>query len=280
VKRWLVRVTLALLVLGAAGLACLRGDPAPDWGPSAKALQSGELSHGGLVRHYLWYQPQGEGPFVVFPDGFQHSWNDARHEGPAADKGLDDTAFLVALADELIAHHRADPKRVYAIGLSNGAMMALTLACRAADRFAGVVAVAGQWPTREACHPAAPLSVGLVLGDADPLVPYQGGQVAKDRGDVLSGLETASLFAHLDGCGAEPRVTPLPDTQPNDGTTTSLDTFSGCREGAEVRLYTVHGGGHTWPGGWQYLAPRLVGKTSRDWSASEEMWAFLKDKHR
>ena len=47
---------------------------------------------------------------------------------------------------------------------------------------------------------------------------------------------------------------------------------------AEVRLYTVLHGGHTWPGGWQYLSERLVGKTSRDWSASEAIWAFLKDK--
>ncbi len=310
-KRWLLRVALALLVVSVGCLACLRGEPAPDWGPSTQALKPGELAFGGLTRHYLWFQPQGDGPFplvlalhgrygdgagqekmtglsrvaekegfiVVFPDGYQRSWNDARQVGPAAEKGLDDTAFLVALADDFIAHHRADPRRVYAAGLSNGAMMSLTLACRAAARFAGVFAVAGQWPSREACQPAEPISVALVLGDHDPLVPYAGGEVAKDRGAVLSGEQTLALFAHLDGCAEGPERSALKDLL-NDGTTTTVERFSGCSGGAEVRLYTVVGGGHTWPGGWQYLAERLVGKTSRDWSASEEMWAFLKDKHR
>jgi polyhydroxybutyrate depolymerase len=220
------------------------------------------------------------GFIVVFPDGYEKSWNDCRKVGPAAEKNLDDTAYLVALKDEFVAHHHADPHRTYVAGLSNGGMMALTLACRAADHFAGVVAVAGQWSTREECKPKVPISVALMLGEKDPLVPYEGGEVSRDRGPVLSARKTLELFGRLDECPAEPHRSQLIDADRSDGTTTDVDVWAGCAAGTEVRLYTVHNGGHTWPGGWQYLAERWVGKTARDWSASEEIWAFLKDKTR
>jgi len=45
----------------------------------------------------------------------------------------------------------------------------------------------------------------------------------------------------------------------------------------DVVLYDVQGGGHTWPGGWQYLGVWLVGKTSREINASDLMWEFFKN---
>lgn len=39
---------------------------------------------------------------------------------------------------------------------------------------------------------------------------------------------------------------------------------------------TIHGAGHTWPGGLQYLPERRVGRTSRDVSANEVIWEFFK----
>jgi polyhydroxybutyrate depolymerase len=68
---------------------------------------------------------------------------------------------------------------------------------------------------------------------------------------------------------------PLPDTDPDDGTITHVTGWTGCAGAAQIRLYSVTGGGHTWPGGWQYLGERWVGRTSRDFSASEEVWCFL-----
>lgn len=37
----------------------------------------------------------------------------------------------------------------------------------------------------------------------------------------------------------------------------------------------VHGGGHTWPGGDQYVGERLVGGVTRDFSASRAVLDFL-----
>ena len=46
-----------------------------------------------------------------------------------------------------------------------------------------------------------------------------------------------------------------------------------AEDGAEVVLYEIQGGGHTWPGG--ALQPEvMLGKTCRDWNASEAIWQF------
>ena len=73
-----------------------------------------------------------------------------------------------------------------------------------------------------------------------------------------------------------PAVTVLPDFYPEDGTTATLAVYQNGTDGAEVRLCTIAGGGHTWPGGAQYLPEAMVGKTSRDFEASAELWAFFK----
>jgi polyhydroxybutyrate depolymerase len=48
-----------------------------------------------------------------------------------------------------------------------------------------------------------------------------------------------------------------------------------CTSGADVQYYIITGGGHTWPGGLQYLPEAVVGRTSRDINASELLWQFF-----
>jgi polyhydroxybutyrate depolymerase len=55
---------------------------------------------------------------------------------------------------------------------------------------------------------------------------------------------------------------------------TEADT-PGCAGGVSVALYTVAGGGHAWPGGEHPLPGRIVGRTSRDFDASEVIWRFF-----
>jgi polyhydroxybutyrate depolymerase len=51
--------------------------------------------------------------------------------------------------------------------------------------------------------------------------------------------------------------------------------YTGCADDADVVLYTVHGGGHTWPGGGP--GPEwLVGSTSSGVDATRQMWAFFR----
>ena len=44
-----------------------------------------------------------------------------------------------------------------------------------------------------------------------------------------------------------------------------------------TKLIIVEGGGHTWPGGWQYLPEWMVGKTSQDVDANAIIWQFFSE---
>ena len=67
----------------------------------------------------------------------------------------------------------------------------------------------------------------------------------------------------------------LPDRDSRDETTVTAYAYPGCSRGVRVVLYRIEGGGHTWPGGRQYLREERVGKTSRDINACDEIWAFF-----
>jgi polyhydroxybutyrate depolymerase len=43
-----------------------------------------------------------------------------------------------------------------------------------------------------------------------------------------------------------------------------------------VILIRLEGGGHTWPGGLQYLPERLIGGVCRDFDATELIWTFFR----
>ena len=121
-----------------------------------------------------------------------------------------------------------------------------------------------------------------INGTEDPLVPYEGGAVrvfGRDRGQIWSTDRTVQFWARINGCGGAPRPAALPDRDPADGTTTLRFDYPGCR-GAAVTLLQVNGGGHTWPGGIQYLPPAMIGRTARDFDASETIWTFFKELRR
>jgi len=218
------------------------------------------------------------GFMVVYPDGLDRSWADGRGVTSADRRGVDDVRFLAALVDEVDRRHPVDRARVYATGMSNGGFMSARLACDVADRFAAVALVAASISdvTAKACRPSGPVSVAILEGTEDPLVPYRGGAMGRnaDRGQVLSHEQAIRLFRDLARCTATVKREHAPD-QAGDGTTVDVDVYPECEGGAEVRGYTVRGGGHTWPGGDAYLPAILVGKTSRNLDASEAIWSFF-----
>ena len=52
--------------------------------------------------------------------------------------------------------------------------------------------------------------------------------------------------------------------------------YTNCADDAAVVLYTIQGGGHTWPGG-KPLPEWLVGPTSHSVDATSQMWAFFRE---
>jgi polyhydroxybutyrate depolymerase len=303
---------LLLLAAGAAAVALPIGSGCVHAGRRAgPPLERATLESGGLQRSYGLYDPepvgtgkrplflalhggggdgerqdrishftavaQREGFLAVFPDGIEKSWADARRTTPAGQKGIDDVAFLGALIDELIQTRRADGRRVYVTGMSNGGFETQHLVCLLSHRIAAAASVVATLPAAEVqgCTLSRAVPLAFILGDKDPLVPYEGGQVVRSRGEVLSGPASARFFAQKEACAPQPEVTLLPDLAPDDGTRIEKRLWKGCKGGGEVALYTVQSGGHTWPGGEQYLPQAIIGKTSRDLNASEEIWRFV-----
>jgi polyhydroxybutyrate depolymerase len=212
-----------------------------------------------------------EGFVAVYPEGLDRRWNDGRGYGASHD----DVGFVRALLDTLRRELAIDPRRIYATGISNGAIFSYRLACDMPGVFAAVAPVAGAMPVDLApsCAHAEPVSVLAMQGTADPLMPYAGGGVASRRGRVFSAEESVGFWARVAGCGGPVTVTEEPD-RVADGTRVRHTDFGPCLDRRRaVELYTIEGGGHTWPGG--PPAGRAVGRVSRELDATALIWSFF-----
>ena len=223
---------------------------------------------------------------VVYPQGVGRAWNDGRITQVTEPHrtGVDDLAFFDSLLELISARHAVDARRVYATGISNGGIFSHYLAANRSEKIAAIAPVVGGIadPFHERFAPTDPVSVLIVQGTADPLVPYDGGPIAapdrKDRGGIVPTDEAVRLWVEANGCGPEPETAWLPDRDPDDGCLTESRTWGNGRNGAEVVLWRIEGGGHTWPGGIQYLPVRFIGPATRDFG-SAEIWEFLQ-RHR
>lgn len=228
---------------------------------------------------------------ALYPDGIELNWNDGRMDEEANDRAhrenIDDVGFISALIDTMISDHNIDPKRVYVTGISNGAIMAYRLACELTDKITAIAPVDGNMPVLlyPVCSPSRPISVLAINNTNDPLVPFNGGDIYGsirkiNLGKVLSVNESVLFWVRRNECSPDPVVNEEPDTDPKDGTRVKRTCYSGGLEGTEVILYAVEGGGHTWPGGSQYLPVWIIGRTSRDIDASDVIWSFFKNHSR
>lgn len=219
----------------------------------------------------------GHGFAAVYPDGYQRSWNDGRGGGPAGEDGIDDVGFLDALLDEVAGQVSVDPTRVYVVGISNGGMMAQRLACERAERIAATASVIASMPEaiEPTCEPGAVMSMLLMNGTEDPLVPYEGGPVSSsdNEGVVLSTAATIEFWRLRAACDTQPTETTINELA--DDTSVRHERYAGCQGGASLELYEVVGGGHTWPGGPQYLSEERIGRVSQELDAAETIWAWF-----
>lgn len=215
------------------------------------------------------------GFLVVYPQGIDYRWHAGLDTGGAAAQ-VDDLGFVRALLTRLESDYAVDRQRIYATGFSNGAFFTQRLACAMTADFAAVASVSGQMSQAlsKVCKPTRPISVLLVHGTSDPIVPYDGDSVPGSRGTLLSVAATVAFWEHADACHGGDSVK-LPDASPDDGTHVRRETHAGCAAGTEVTLYTVKHGGHTWPDGPQYAEVSNIGKVSHALDASATIWEFL-----
>jgi polyhydroxybutyrate depolymerase len=240
----------------------------------------GALTDGqGMVRFTRLNEKSDQAGFiVVYPNGSGRLekmlfWNAGDCCGYAQHQNVDDVGFVRALLDELATEAKVDAKRVFATGISNGAMFCFRLADELADRIAAIAPVSGPMGS-ETCHPAQPVSIIYFHGTADPFVPFAGGKGDKSLGtiDFRSVEHSVDNWIRADGCPAEPAIKKLPQ-KVADGTSVTRKAYGPGKQGSEVVLYEIEGGGHTWPG--HPLPFNFLGKATANISANDLMWEFF-----
>jgi len=209
----------------------------------------------------------------VYPSGLGSSglksWRVVRR-GPGLTK---DVRFISDLIDDLEQAYNIDPTRIYADGLSNGAGMAFVLSCTLSDRIAAIGMVAAahflEWSW---CTDPRPVPMISFHGTADTIVPYEGGTTWVAPGSLPDVSEWAANWARRNRCGPDAGESAVAaDVTRRD--------YTDCADDAAVVLFTIHGGGHTWPGGMP-LPEWPLGPTSHSVDATRKMWEFFQEHRR
>ncbi|MDQ6648653.1 MAG: prolyl oligopeptidase family serine peptidase [Actinomycetota bacterium] len=197
------------------------------------------------ARGYGWSNlPVADPPVVVYAQGLAEG-----RGGPPAwasagrtDFGIDDVAFLRAAVAAARTATCVDGRRIYAAGFSNGGSMAALLGCQAADLFAGVLSVAGNYyPIAGGCQPSRGVGVVEMHAVDDPVVAYAGGPGRAPRTTTLPRVpDWVAGWTARDGCPAQ-----MAQSSPAPGALRQL--WRSCRDGASVVHVRIDRFGHRWP---------------------------------
>jgi polyhydroxybutyrate depolymerase len=263
--------------------------------------------HGGggnaaAHRAYVRMDPLAdrEAFIVVYPNGTGRleekllTWNAGLCCGYAAAEKVDDVGFVRLLLGALATRSPVDSARVYATGLSNGAMMSYRLAAQASDRIAAIAPVAGSMVLPEprvddprpvlAVPGRRPLPIMHIHSIDDKRALYHGGLgepfpltgIRTRHPDAEEVLYRWASFGECAPKAVLEEVRHGAAGTPAAAHTASRYVFYGCRDGAEIALWKLSGAGHVWPGGRSDDLPRLLGPGTDVIDANEEMWKFFR----
>ena len=242
--------------------------------PVVLALHAAAMNGAAMARFCGLNETADRAGFVVvYPNGtgstpFFLYWD----AGGVRGRPSDDVGYVAKLLDDLATVVHVDPRRVYATGMSNGAMMCYRLAAELSDRIAAIAPVAGTMAI-ETFRPRRPVPVLHFHGTKDGLVLFGGPdeRIPKNL-KFLSVDASIRAWAEADGCPETPAVFEVPDLV-EDGTRVLRKSYGPGRGGSEVILYIIEGGGHTWPG----REPRVpyLGRSTKDIAANDLIWEFF-----
>jgi polyhydroxybutyrate depolymerase len=207
-----------------------------------------------------------DGFVLALPSAVGEIWNDGRSQSEKWTGQPDDVGYLAAVIDDASARVPIDPRRIYVVGMSNGAVMAGRIARELAERIAAVAQVAGTAGVGLAAgpRPSRPVPILNIHGVADRYAPYEGGV----RRTLLGIDEWAGFWVAANGALDGPVLSSLPPD-------TTIRAWHGPAPSSDVVFYRIDGGGHTWPGSRFTLPAFLFGRTSRTFDATRVCWEFL-----
>ncbi len=224
------------------------------------------------------------GFIVIYPNAIGKSWTmrgfSSRAKGN--DTTIDDIHFISVLLDTIIQHYNGDSTKVFTTGISRGGEFSLYLADKLSSRIIAIAPVCASVPkeflkTYSFKHPTPVL---LMNGTDDPLIPYNGGfgkylktDEPGEGFDMSSTDDLIKKIVSLDSCGSVVMVKNIADSDHDDGCTALKNEYQ-CTN-SHVLFIKVINGGHTWPGGKQYLPKFIIGKVCRDFNAEDEIFNFF-----
>lgn len=200
-----------------------------------------------------------------FPSGILATWNAGACCGAAVRNNVDDVGFIRSVISRMERQASIDARRIFATGMSNGAMMSWRLACELPE-IRGIAPVEGTDNTA-ACRPEHPVPVIEFHALDDEMVKFNGGPGPRSftRTNFTSVRATQAKWVRLDR--AEPtakRVLSVLGAH--------CDLHSATPDGAPVELCVTETGGHSWPGGGTQQGRK---QPSMAISANDLMWSFF-----
>ena len=236
--------------------------------------------HGGggkatqMESDYLLTEKANNAKFaIVYPEGVQsdgilsvRTWNAGTCCDYAVEKNIDDIKYISLLIDELLKKYpKLNPKKVYATGMSNGAMLSYRLACELSHKIAAIAPVAGTLATTQPCQPSRPVPILHIHSKLDAKVPYSGGTgiFGYYFPPVEDGLNT---WLKNDGCNAVTKTVTTFDKY-------TLTKWANCNNNSTIEFYFTNDGGHSWPGGLHSRA--AADEPSTAINANDVIWAFF-----
>lgn len=212
---------------------------------------------------------------VAFPAGSGRrderllTWNGGYCCGFAARRGVDDIGFLKQVIADAAGRYGVDSSAVYLTGMSNGSILAETFAAKNPALVRAVAGVSGTMDARR-IRVQGQVPTLIIHGTADKMVPYEGGQgdTSLTRTDFASVASVVKAF--LAPWGATVATSRTIDAK-DDGTSVVITDHA--RDGRVVlRLMTVKGGAHHWPGG---RKARLAEGKTQEVDANTEILRFF-----
>lgn len=214
---------------------------------------------------------------VAFPAGSGRrgerllTWNGGYCCGYAAREGVDDTGFLKQVIEDAATRFGTDGTGVYLTGMSNGSILSETFAARNPGLVRAVAGVSGTMDTSR-IRVQGKVPALIIHGTADPMVPYDGGvgDSSLTRTDFASVDSVVQAF--LAPWGGVLAKTPRTIDSKDDGTSVIVTDYQ-KRGRVVLRLMTVEGGAHHWPGG---RKARLHEGKTQEIDANTEILRFFK----
>lgn len=229
---------------------------------------------------------QQENIIIAVPNGSigssnSRGWNDCRNDAPT-NPTINDVDFVNSLLDFIKDKYSSNNLKNYVVGTSNGGHFAIRLAQEIPNKITAFASIVAANSVNSQCtNSTVKVSALFMNGTNDPIMPYIGGQMASNRGEVFSTDSTISYWVQRNATNSIPEITTLDDINSSDNSIITKYLYKNGGSNTEVALYKVNIGGHTEPSVLQRYSSlflQLVGNQNGDIEMANEVWNFFKTK--